>query len=166
MLFRSVIVCIAHFPCCVCRLVSIDVVMYQTCELFTERVKGFPTGVSWSGPMSNNYQPVGAVAIGNWKAKRNGRIAEMLATILYDTVISANAVIDGQYQGRPLEVTACQQWVADVNNSNSRGRGRFWIAQKQQKELLEGDGFYAFFVLDEHGDYLVSKLVSDRKSVV
>lgn len=105
-------------------------------------------------------EPVGAVAVGNWKAKRNGRIAEMLATILYDTEISVNAVIDGHYQGRPLEVKACQQWVTDTNNSNSRRRGRFWIAQKQQKELLEGDGFYAFFVLDENGDYLVSKLVS------
>ena len=110
--------------------------------------------------MSNNYQPVGAVAIGNWKAKRNGRIAETLATILYDTNISANAVIDGEYQGRPLEVKACQQWVTDANNSNSRRRGRFWIAQKQQRELIEGNGFYAFFVLDENGDYLVSKLVS------
>ena len=108
-------------------------------------------------------EPVGAVAIGNRKAKRNGRIAEILATILYDTEISANAVIDGEYHGRPLEVKACQQWVLDANTSNSRRRGRFWIAQKQHKELLEGDGFYAFFVLDEHGDYLVSKLVSARE---
>jgi len=45
-------------------------------------------------------EPVGALAVGNWKAKRNGRIAEMLATILYDTEISTNAVIDGHYQGR------------------------------------------------------------------
>lgn len=105
-------------------------------------------------------EPVGAVAVGNWKAKRNGRIAEMLASILYDTEISTNAVIDGHYQGRPLEVKACQQWVTDASNSKSRRRGRFWIAQKQHKELLEGDGFYAFFVLDENGDYLVSKLVS------
>ena len=112
--------------------------------------------------MSNDYQPVGAVAIGNWKAERNGRIAEALASILYDTEISVNAVIDGEYQGRPLEVKACQEWVTDANNSNSRRRGRFWIARKQQKELIEGDGFYAFFVLDEHGDYLMSKLVSAR----
>jgi len=113
--------------------------------------------------MSNDYQPVGAVAIGNRKAERNGRIAEALASILYDTEISANAVIDGEYQGRPLEVKACQEWVTDANNSNSRRRGRFWIARKQQKELIEGDGFYAFFVLDEHGDYLMSKLVSARE---
>ncbi len=113
--------------------------------------------------MSNDYQPVGAVAIGNWKAERNGRIAEALASILYDTEISVNAVIDGEYQGRPLEVKACQEWVTDANNSNSRRRGRFWIARKQQKELIEGDGFYAFFVLDEHGDYLMSKLVSARE---
>ena len=98
----------------------------------------------------------------NRKASRNGRFAEIAASVDFATEIATNAVIDGHYDGKPLEVKACMAWITDGSNSKFRRRGRFFLQRFQHARLLEADGNYAFYVLDDDGEVLCAKLVSAR----
>lgn len=94
----------------------------------------------------------------NQKAYRNGRIGEYYASIVYDTEISTNALIDGEYCGLPLEVKTTQVWVYDASNTQMRRRGRYYLTKEQHKYLLETGGYYCFVLLDEEGKVIFSRL--------
>ena len=102
------------------------------------------------------------LAESNGKAARNGRFAEIAASVDFATEIATNALIDGTYDGKPLEVKACMAWITDSHNSKLRRRGRFFLQRFQHARLLETDGNYAFYVLDEDGEVFCAKLVSAR----
>lgn len=105
---------------------------------------------------------MGNTAEQNQKAARNGRVGEKYASIVYETPIATNAVIDGEYQGRPLEVKTSQVWITDAGNFGGRRRGRFYLRQAQHEALLECGGLYAFVLLDEDGAVLMSRLREPR----
>lgn len=98
----------------------------------------------------------------NGKARRNGRFAEIAASVDFGTEIATNALIDGTYDGKPLEVKACMAWITDSHNSQFRRRGRFWIRRFQHARLMETDGSYAFYILDDEGEVLCAKLIHAR----
>ncbi|MDD4985370.1 MAG: hypothetical protein PHQ43_06210, partial [Dehalococcoidales bacterium] len=96
----------------------------------------------------------------NQKASRNGRLGENYASIMYQTEIATNAIHDGTYNGAPLEVKTCMNWITDAGNSRARRRGRFYLPRFQHAALLRADGNYAFFVIAEDGALLFAKLVT------
>ena len=95
----------------------------------------------------------------NERSARNGLIGENYAEIHYQTTVCQNALIDAEYNGRPLEVKTCQVWIHDASNSKRRRRGRFYLRQAQHTALISKNGLYAFVLLNKEGKVLFSKLV-------
>ena len=99
-----------------------------------------------------------------YRCTRNGLIGEKYAEIHYQTIVCQKALIDGEYNGRPLAVKTCQVWIHDACNTKRRRRGRFYLRQHQHRVLISKNGFYAFIVRNKEGKVLFSKLV-DAKDI-
>lgn len=85
----------------------------------------------------------------NARASNNGKIAEDYISNEYHIEITTKAIIDGHYNGFPVEVKSCQLWITDNHNSLSRRRGRFWLREDQHAHLLKNSGFYIFVLLED-----------------
>ena len=103
--------------------------------------------------------PPKSVSEHNARSVRNGIIGENYAEIHYQTTVCQNALIDAEYNGRPLEVKTCQVWIYDACNARKRRRGRFYLRQDQHRALISKNGLYAFVLLNKEGKVLFSKLV-------
>ncbi len=103
--------------------------------------------------------PPKSISEHNARSSRNGTIGEKYAEIHYHTNVCQNALIDGEYHGRPLEIKTCQVWIFDACNACCRRRGRYYLKQDQHRALLSKNGLYAFVLLNNEGKVLLSKLV-------
>lgn len=93
------------------------------------------------------------ITVRNERAYLNGQRAEELARDLYNVILS-NGLIDGQIDGKPVEIKACQEWH---RNGVGRCRGRFTLDREQHEFLVKNKGLYLFVVFTENG--VKSKLV-------
>ena len=99
---------------------------------------------------------------GNVLARKHGYLAEQIAMERYNIEIKVNALIDGEYQNKPLEVKSCSVWVTDSSAAKYRRRGRYTITKEQHDALLAGDGYYFFVVFDDIHTPILSKIVRAR----
>ena len=91
--------------------------------------------------------PPKSISEHNSRSIRNGILGEKYAEIHYQTTVCQNALIDGEYHGRPLEVKTCQVWIFDAGNARRRRRGRYYLRQDQHRSLVSKNGLYAFVLL-------------------
>ena len=99
---------------------------------------------------------------GNVLANKHGYLAEQIAIERYNCEIKVNALIDSEYQNKPLEVKSCSVWVTDNYAANYRRRGRYTITKEQHDVLLANDGYYFFCVFDAIDNPILSKIVRAR----
>jgi hypothetical protein len=100
--------------------------------------------------------------VGNLLACKHGYLAEQIAIERYNCEIKVNALIDAEYQNKPLEVKSCSVWVTDNHAAKYRRRGRYTLTKEQHDVLLANDGYYFFVVFDGIDIPVLSKIVRAR----
>ena len=75
------------------------------------------------------------------------------------------ALIEAEYNGRPLVVKTCRVWIHDASNTKRRRRGRFYLRLYQHKALISKNGVYAFMLLDKEGGKVLAFKLVDANTI-